>query len=749
MNGKLAYDPRIGTEMGNCKGVPAAAWGNCRKSVARRGFLRSFPKPAAQSYLGPLRIRTNAHPQVLAGKQVDSSFVDGTLKTLIFGLMGSLVRLSKSYRSRAFLLCSLFLLALSPFKAVAQFSFVTNNGAITITGYSGLSNAVIIPGTTNGFPVTSIGNSAFYDKGFVSSVVIPNSVTNIGNNAFESSGLTNVTFGTGVLNIGNRAFRGTKLLLIAIPDSVLTIGDQAFLSCFFATNALIGASVGSIGESAFQDCSLLASITISDSVTNIGARAFDSCVRLSNVTIPHSVISIGEAAFQLASSLQAIDVDPLNAHYSSVDGVLLNKSQTTLLKFPQGKTGVLTIPETVTSIASFALDFCNSLTSATIPDSVTNIAGDAFSYSPSLTDITVDGQNAFYSSVDGILFNKSQTTLILCPDRKVGSIAIPAGVVTIGHAAFRDCTNLTSVVIPDTVTSIDAEAFFSCENLSFLSIGNSVTNIESYAFTYCFNLTNVLIPDSVTSIGTSTFTGCGSMTGVTLSDGLVDLGSYAFENCISLTSIVIPEGVTNIRSAAFFGCRSLTNVTLGGRVKSIGSYAFRNCSNLARVTIPISVTSIGGFAFADCRSLDSVTILGTVTNIDNFAFSSCTNLTSVFFGGDAPSQVGTTIFAGNAKAFIYYLPGKTGWSGTFGGRPTKLWNPSIQTSNVSFGIQPSGFGLPITGTTNIPIVIEAASSLPGSDWTPLQSCTVTNGSIFFSDSQWSNHPSRYYRIRSP
>jgi len=76
-------------------------------------------------------------------------------------------------------LLSLLLLAL-PAVTQAQFTFTTNNGAITITGYTGTGGEVIIPGTTNGYPVTSIGTSAFSNCTSLTSVTIPNTVTRLG-----------------------------------------------------------------------------------------------------------------------------------------------------------------------------------------------------------------------------------------------------------------------------------------------------------------------------------------------------------------------------------------------------------------------------------------------------------------------------------------------------------------------------------------------------------------------------------------
>jgi hypothetical protein len=98
---------------------------------------------------------------------------------------------------------------------------------------------------------------------------------------------------------------------------------------------------------------------------------------------------------------------------------------------------------------------------------------------------------------------------------------------------------------------------------------------------------------------------------------------------------------------------------------------------------------------------------------------------------------------------FYYLPGSTGWESTFAGRPTVLWNPTIQTADSRFGVRSDGFGFNIAGTPNIRLVVEATSSLTSCAWMPLQSLTLTNGLVAFRDQGWTNRPARFYRIRSP
>ena len=123
------------------------------------------------------------------------------------------------------------------------------------------------------------------------------------------------------------------------------------------------------------------------------------------------------------------------------------------------------------------------------------------------------------------------------------------------------------------------------------------------------------------------------------------------------------------------------------------------------------------------------------------------HLASIYFKGDAPA-IGFGAFTGD-KATVYYLPGTTGWGPTCGGLPTVLWNPQAQLTGDSFGVRTNGFGFSITGSSNITVVVEASTDLADPEWSALSTNTLTGGSSYFSDPQWTNYPSRYYRLRSP
>jgi uncharacterized repeat protein (TIGR03803 family) len=204
-----------------------------------------------------------------------------------------------------------------------EFTFTTNGDAITITGYTGLGDVVTIPTNINGLTVTKIGTNAFYDLTRVTSVTIPASVTNIGDYAFYDC---------------------TKLTGVTVLASLPYIGNYVFGGCTELAGITIPASIASIGTNAFQYCISLASITIPTNVTAIDDYAFEHCGSLTAVTIPASVTNIGQCPFAFCTNLIAITVATQNSYYSSVEGVLFDKSETTLIEYPCGIVGSYSIP---------------------------------------------------------------------------------------------------------------------------------------------------------------------------------------------------------------------------------------------------------------------------------------------------------------------------------------------------------------------------------------------------------------------
>ena len=427
-------------------------------------------------------------------------------------------------------------------------------------------------------------------------------------------------------------------------------GDNVTYSLDTETGVLTISGTGkmtdySYSSSPFCNDTKIKVVTIDYGVTSIGKYAFRSCKNLTSVTMPNSLTSIGENSFDACIDLTS-----------------------------------MIIPDSVKSIGEHAFYTCTSLKNVTIGNSLNMISNFVFVGCNSLENIMVDENNLNYSSIDGVLFNKKKTELILYPvGNSRNAYSIPNSVTSIGYYAFWGCTNLRNIKIPNNVESIGDYAFYNCTSLTSVTIPNSVTSIGNDAFYGCSSLTSVTIPNSVTSIGNNAFYGCSSLTSVTIPDSVTSIGYSALSSCTSLTSIEvsydnenyssvdgvlfdkdktkliqypagsnrtiysIPNSVISIGSDAFVGCTSLTSVTIPNSVTSIGGSAFSGCTNLTSITIPDSVTSIGSYAFEDCTSLTSVTIGNSVTSIGGSAFSGCTSLTSITIP-DSVTSIGDYAF---------------------------------------------------------------------------------------------------------
>jgi hypothetical protein len=253
--------------------------------------------------------------------------------------------------------------------------------------------------------------------------------------------------------------------------------------------------------------------------------------------------------------------------------------------------------------------------------------------------------------------------------------------------------------------------------------GLPVTGIGDSASFEHGQLTAVVIPNSVTSIGSEAFSSCGQLAEVTIGNGVTNIGDRAFMGCASLTHIVVPDSVINIEEWAFFSS--------GLRTASIGNGVIR----------------IGRIAFSFCSELRSITFGSNLSSIGESAFTYCTSLYAVYFKGDAP-ELGLYVFEMVDQTKVYYLPGTQGWTSTFGGLATVLWNPSIAANHPNFGVKAGQFGFTISGTSDLVVVVEACVDLADPVWTPVGTNTLVGGSSYFSDRHWADYPNRVYRVRS-
>ena len=175
------------------------------------------------------------------------------------------------------------------------------------------------------------------------------------------------------------------------------------------------------------------SVVIVDKVTTIGANAFQNCTNLISVVFSNTIVSIG----------------------------------------------------------SFAFENCFSLDLINLPSFLTSIGYGTFNNCPSLTSINIKNENQFFSTIDGVLFNKNATLLIAYPCGKTGNYIVPNSTTTIGEYAFRGSI-VESVIMQEGILYILHDAFQSSELIS-VEIPKSVISIGTNTFVACYNLKNVTV----------------------------------------------------------------------------------------------------------------------------------------------------------------------------------------------------------------------------------------------------------------
>jgi hypothetical protein len=479
-----------------------------------------------------------------------------------------------------------------------------------------------------------------------------------------------------------------------------------------------GLPVTSIAVDAFHQSDTVTSVTIGNNITSIGQNAFFQCTNLSEVTIPGSVTNIGDGPFIDCQRLTVISVSPTNSHYISANELLFNKKQTALIQYPCGIGGSYTIPAAVTNV------------------------GQAF-IGNTLTAIAVAGANLYFSSADGVLFNKNKTILIAYPGSADGSYTVPDTVTTIESAAFEYSTGLSSVTIGTTVTNIGEYAFYDGARLTAISV--SAANLH-------YDSSNGVLYDKHQTMLIQYPSGLGG--GYTIPDTVTNIGNGAFGDAFALTNVVIPDSVTSIGVEAFYSCENLVSAPIGNGVTSIGTNAFYYCTNLAGLTIPNSVTNIEDYAFFYCPSLASVTFGTGVASIGQEAFYSCEGLTNVCFEGNAPTD-GGNIFTYDNLSSIFYVEGTKGWETNFDGIPTATCATCVGVAPVQpviVSVSLSGTNLVLNATNGQSggtyfVLMSTNLSLPLSQWTPVATNVLSvsgNFTITANNTVNRNVPQRFY-----
>ncbi len=407
------------------------------------------------------------------------------------------------------------------------------------------------------------------------SVIMPDSVVSIGEAVFCNGGknLQSITLSKNLTVIPYGAFATLGLKEITLPEKITTIEEDAFWGCENLEAVTLSANVKTIKANAFDSCESLEDVYFNGTQEQweaISIEENNDCLLNADIhfkaatTVVASGTCGAAATWKLDSdgvltisgtgAMYDYEESPWYSYRESVYSVVIESGITTIgnyafcyceyietVSMPDTLTSIggfafglcmklksVKIPESVTAIRFGAFAGCIALTSVSLPVGITTIESAAFAMCAFLQSVQISGDNKYYQTVNGVLYNKDMTTLMCYPGGKTNtSFTIPSGVETIDLYAFSFALSLQTINIPE-----------------------GVSVINEYTFYSAFNLKNVVIPASVQTIDTNAFCDCSALTTVTISKNskLKTIRTDAFVNCSALNTVYYGASKSNWNS---------------------------------------------------------------------------------------------------------------------------------------------------------------------------------------------------------
>ncbi len=353
-------------------------------------------------------------------------------------------------------IAAVLLLSVSAYAAETQYTYgkykytITENDTVKITKYTGTSNTVTIPEEINGKTVTHIGEDAFGESCPAQKIIIPDCVTTIKRDAFDHSNAKTIEIGSGVTEIETDAFFGAwKLEKIVVSDENTAyksvdgiLYDKEMKTLIRVpymkkcTKLVIPEGVETIGNNATRYVTL-ESIVIPSSVKTIDSYGL-SFRGAKNLVIPGSVETLEWDAIYWCEGLEKIEIK-------------------------KGKLKSLDFDD---------IHACKELKTVIIPENVEHI--DSFNSCDSLEEIIVSENNKNYTTVDGVLYNKAKTEILVYPLAKADeTFVIPSSVTVIGDDAFNSIydKSLKKIYMHVGVKEIEEWAFIYSRGITILYEG--------------------------------------------------------------------------------------------------------------------------------------------------------------------------------------------------------------------------------------------------------------------------------------
>ncbi len=554
-----------------------------------------------------------------------------------------------------------------------------------------------------------ISEGAFYNcEKLTGEIRLPGRTETIEKQAFYKVGSKVIILNEGLKSIGEEAFNSAKVTSITIPSTVTKIDDRAFNSCsslveliFAEPQARATAENLIVGKSAFLSCGALVSVELPERLLYVSEAMFKYCDDLTSVTIPTtvgnysdgkiSVRGVEKEAFYGCSDLATvIFTSPADLYEGEeLKAALENQkplSFGTNCFMNTSSLEVLNLPSRISKY-DYDYDFFAFYESPKFSNGgCFNVAFASYSTtapSAAIREINIE-EGGDFVSLDGIVYTKDYSVLVLCPLKKTGTVVIPWQTATIAPSAFRMCSLIETVEFEATPADKTEVEFTLADayplNQTGASDGTFSSMYASNVFYGCSNLQEIAFPARLTSIGAyalasdgGVYTKCAAET-ITFGDEakgdsrLTAIGKSAFKGA-AITEFTLPDGVKELSEGTFEGCKGLTHITINSHIDLDAVFAIvKGLPNLESMTIPEEnpyVMQENGVLYNKTKTAliyvfggvvaDNLVIPKTVTEILSEAFAQTTAVKNITFekaDEGAKLTMGDKVFTGTGLTSI-------------------------------------------------------------------------------------------------
>ena len=542
-----------------------------------------------------------------------------------------------------------------------------------------------------------------------------------------------------VKSIPASAFSDCAITSIKLPSGVTQIGAHAFENCNGLTSIDFNGnnSITTIPNSAFLYCSSLENIVLPPTVRKIEAFAFGSTPKIKRIVIlentndytdaiavPNALTDIEDGAFETygyndiqnnasivtfyipdglgpikdydnnvhvdryllrSLKLREFIVSEHNDIYSSVDGVLFNKAQQTIYKYPANKSDVTdyVLPNGCLTLYDYCF-YGTKLNSITLDNLTQDFGEHVFEASTNLTSIDMHmcqsmrnvGSYAFAgcSSLSGITYPTSIQhfgTRVFSGNTALSAVTLPEGTLSVSQYLIHSAP-ITELIMPDSIRYVVKADDVWRDN--FYEEIESRSKNDAYIVDSCPNLETIICPKYMFLCGNLAQT-CNSLKHVTLpvnsyddefGNDIVVNGSYYTRKYIagsvySITDYSLPPEDNGKHFFTHLGQiyqRDGDNIILvnvpyttpffdGSMIYEGTTKIADNCfshNNTVTIDIPDTITEVGANVFEDCGQLLSIRMSKNVKDIKNRSFNNCKSLSSVVYPSTAVTKIGYNAF---------------------------------------------------------------------------------------------------------